>query len=86
MAEYAIEFARSARRELEKLPRRLIDRILPKIESLSANPRPNGCRKIEGAENLWRIRVGDYRVIYGIDDTRRVVDIVVVRHRTDAYK
>jgi len=86
MAEYAIEFARSARRELEKLPRRLIDRILPKIESLSVNPRPNGCRKIEGAENLWRIRVGDYRVIYGIDDVRRVVDIVVVRHRTDAYK
>lgn len=86
MREYAIVFARSARRELDKLPDSVVDRILPRIEELSTNPRPHGCRKIKGSDNLWRIRVGDYRVIYSIDDRRQIVDIVTVRHRSDAYK
>ena len=43
-------------------------------------------RKLEGAEDLWRIRIGDHRVVYAIDDTRRLVDIVAVRHRSDAYR
>ncbi|MBU1878417.1 MAG: type II toxin-antitoxin system RelE/ParE family toxin, partial [Chloroflexi bacterium] len=49
-------------------------------------PRPLGCRKLQGVENLWRVRVGDYRVIYQVLDDELVVDIVAVRHRGQAYK
>lgn len=84
--EYRIVFARSARKELENLPRALIARIMARIETLALNPRPPGSRKLVGSENLWRIRIGDYRVIYEIRDGQHVVDIVAVRHRSDAYK
>ena len=57
-----------------------------RIELLATNPRPAGCRKLEGAEDLWRIRIGDYRVIYSVDDARRIVDVSAVRHRSDAYR
>lgn len=85
-SEHQIVFARSARRELEDLPRSVGLRVLRRIESLKGTPRPRGCRKLVGSDNLWRIRVGDYRVIYGIDDTRRIIDIVAIRHRRDAYQ
>ena len=84
--EYHIVFARSARKELEDLPRSLSSRVLRRIEALAVTPRPAGSRKLVGAQNLWRIRVGDYRVIYGIYDERRLVDVVAVRHRSDAYR
>ena len=83
---YAVTFARSARRELEALDRSLIARVLNRIEALAREPRPAGCRKLVGQGNLWRIRVGDYRVIYEVEDRRLVVDIVAVRHRSDAYR
>lgn len=86
MAEYAITFARSARKQLQVLDRALALRILGRIESLGVAPRPEGCVKLEGAAGLWRIRVGDYRVIYEIDDDRRRVDVSAVRHRRDAYR
>lgn len=86
MAEYSITFARSARKELEKLDAVWVRRIFPAIESLSLNPRPPNCKKLKGHHDLWRIRVGDYRVIYSIDDSRRVVDINAVRHRSEAYR
>ena len=86
MADYSITFARSARRELEALPNSLIIRIFSKIEALSIEPRPNGCRKLQGFINLWRIRIGDYRVIYSIDDSTETIDIVAVRHRREAYE
>jgi len=83
--DYTILFARSARNELERLPSKFAMRILRRIERLALNPRPRGSRKLAGCENLWRIRVGEYRVIYAIDDSQRIVDISVVRHRRDAY-
>jgi len=86
MADYSIVFARSARRELEKLRDPLSSRVLKRIEALEGNPRPSGCRKLEGAENLWRVRVGDHRVIYAIDDRTGMVDIIAIRHRRDAYR
>lgn len=85
MAEYSIAFARSARRELEVLDTSVISRILPKIESLGINPRPHGSRKLTGEKHLWRIRIGDYRVIYSILDKERRIDITAVRHRREAY-
>ena len=86
MADYSITFARSARKELETLNASLIQRIFPKIERLAKEPRPRGCRKLRGEKNLWRIRVGEYRVIYAINDDRKVVDIIAVRHRSAAYE
>ena len=86
MTEFAILFARSARKELEALPESLSARIVMRIEALATNPRPRGCRKLRGSENLWRLRLGDYRVIYAIDDSKRLVDINAVRHRRYAYR
>ena len=85
MADYRITFARSARRELESLERHVIARVLPKIEALAVDPRPAKCLKLVGDPVLWRIRVGDYRVVYAIDDAEGIVDIIAVRHRRDAY-
>jgi len=86
MADYRIDFARSARKQLESLPDAIATRVLARIEALVRTPRPNGCRKLVGSDNLWRIRIGDYRVIYSIDDTRQVVDVNAVRHRREAYE
>ena len=86
MSLYQVIFARSARQELEALPQRVAERILTRIETLGETPRPRGCRKFQGPSQLWRIRVGEYRVIYAIDDSKRTVDIVVIRHRNEAYR
>lgn len=86
MSKYAITFARSARKEIEALDGKAVNRIFPKIENLSIEPRPAGCRKLTGNKHLWRIRVGDYRIVYTIDDNRNLVDIIAVRDRKEAYK
>jgi len=86
VSDYAIILARSARKELEALDTSTIKRILSKIETLAEEPIPRGCRKLQGEENLWRIRVGDYRVIYSIYRREKVVDIIAVRHRSKAYE
>ncbi len=86
MADYTITFARSARKELERLDRSIVARILTRVEALAHAPRPSGCKKLRGSAELWRIRIGDYCVVYSINDARRVVDIIAVRHRRDAYR
>jgi len=85
MPEYAIVFARGARKELEKLPSPIVQRIFGKIETLALDPRPAGCKKLKGAYDLWRLRVSDYRVIYSILDAEVRIDIISVRHRRQAY-
>ncbi len=86
MGEFEISFARSARKELEDLPVELADRVLTRIEKLMDNPRPRGATKLRGRKNLWRIRVGDYRVVYSIDDEAELIDITHIRHRRDVYR
>ena len=86
MADYSISFVRSARKELESLSSKLVQRIFPAIEALAHEPRPKGCRKLTTEKNLWGIRVGDYRVIYAIDDDKEAIDIIAVRHRGKAYQ
>jgi mRNA interferase RelE/StbE len=86
MAEFSISFARSARKDLEHLPDSVVDRILDKIENLSLEPRPPGCAKLQGSNSLWRIRVGDYRVVYRIDESNQIIDISLIRHRRDVYR
>lgn len=84
--KFEVRLARSARKELESLADPLLTRVLRRVETLASLPRPAGCQKLEGAEDLWRVRVGDYRVIYAVDDFRRLVDVIAIRHRSDAYR
>jgi mRNA interferase RelE/StbE len=86
MPQYKITFARSARKELQALSCSLAERFIKKVEALASNPRPSGTKKLRGQSGLWRIRVGEYRIIYSIDDSNLVVDISVVRHRDEAYR
>jgi mRNA interferase RelE/StbE len=86
VAEYRVVFARSARKELEGLEATVARRIISRIEALATDPRPHGCVKLPGAADLWRIRIGEYRVVYSIDDRARLVDIRVVRHRSDVSR
>lgn len=85
MSSYQITNSRRARKDLELLAAEFASRILPKIEGLSIEPRPPGCVKLANRTNEWRIRIGDYRVIYSIDDTNLTVTILAVRHRSKAY-
>ena len=86
MTKYALEIKPSARKELERLSESLIARIAAKIEGLSADPRPFGSKKLLGYKDLWRIRVGDYRVVYIIDDPRKIVNITRIAHRRNVYE
>lgn len=76
----------AAERDLAKLPRDVLRRVSDRISRLAENPRPPGSEKLKGEEDLYRIRVGDYRVLYEIDDEARAVWVARVRHRRDAYR
>ena len=86
MGNYAVEIKPSARKELEALPDHVLSRVVRKIQSLSDNPRPAGCKKLKGYKDLWRIRVGDWRVVYIIDDAVRVVSVTRIAHRREVYE
>ena len=86
MADYVISFARSARKELERLPDGIVDRILARVEALAKNLRPAGVVKLHGQINLWRLRVGDYRVVCSIEDIGKTIDVSVIRHRREVYR
>ena len=85
MPKYTVQFVRSARKDLERLPDAVLQRVFPRIEALADTPRPAGCRKLRGAKDLWRIRVGDYRVVYQIDDGILLVEVRTVGDRKDVY-
>ena len=80
---YRIEFTSAAARQVRKLDRPARTRLL---ESLASSPRPDGVKKLASTENAWRIRVGDYRIIYSIEDDVLVVTVVRVAHRREAYR
>lgn len=83
---YKVVISRSAEKDLAKLPRKALLPISNAIDTLEENPRPPGCKKLKGAtENLWRIRVGDYRIIYAIADEVQIVDVRKIGHRRDIY-
>ena len=86
MAKYSVELKPSARKELEKLPAKLIERIFPKLEALEDEPRPAGCKKLKGGQQEWRIRVGDWRVVYTVDDVKLRVSVTRIRHRSEVYE
>jgi mRNA interferase RelE/StbE len=86
MVSYQIEIKPSASKELEKLPRQIIPRIITAINELGKNPYPQGVRKLTGFEHTYRIRVGDYRILYHIYEKRLVIEIIRIRHRKDVYR
>ncbi len=85
MKKYEVIISSSAKKELKKLRKEVIENIIPAIFELAENPRPQGCKKLKGYAGAYRIRVGDYRVVYTIQDDILVVMVVAVRHRKDAY-
>ena len=83
---YRIEIQKSASKELASLEMRFRRRVDAAIRALSADPRPPGVKKLQGPGNLWRIRVGDYRVIYRIQDEVLLVLVIRIADRKDVYK
>ena len=88
--KYVVELAPAAVRDLKQLVKQLspsrFDRIDRKIQALANDPRPPGCEKLSGTENIYRIRDGDYRIIYQVSDRERRVEIARVRDRKDVYR
>jgi len=77
---YEVLIERSAERDLNSLPTVIYNRIVPRIRALADTPRPAGCHKLAGSKNDWRIRLGDYRIVYEVDDARKLVKIFRVKH------
>jgi mRNA interferase RelE/StbE len=86
MNTYRIVFSKTAVKDLKDLPNDQLKKIYEKIKSLENDARPTGCKKLAGTkEDLWRVRVGDYRIIYAIDDVIRIIDIRRIGRRRDVY-
>ena len=85
MEKYRIEIKRSAAKEIEHLPRRDIQAVMAKIHALADDPRPHGCQKLSG-QVKYRVRCGDYRILYTIEDGILMVLVVMVGHRKDVYR
>jgi mRNA interferase RelE/StbE len=85
VGNYNVALTSSAERELKRLSGRLIAHIALRLEKLASNPRPPGCKKLKGGDKEWRIRVGDYRVVYTIDDANSLVEVTRIRHRSEVY-
>lgn len=86
MANYSLEVKPSAQKELDALDDTAFARIDRKILALADNPRPAGCKKLKGYKDYWRIRAGDWRVIYIVDDSAKRVHITRVAHRREVYE
>jgi mRNA interferase RelE/StbE len=83
---YRLEIRQSAERDLRRLPQPLFLRLNRQILALGEDPRPPGAKKLKGRLEGWRVRVGQYRILYQIDDQTRTVTIARVRHRRDVYR
>jgi mRNA interferase RelE/StbE len=86
MPEYRIEFLPTAAKEFKKLPSDLKQRIGVQIEALCLDPRPSGAKALQGGNGQLRIRVGDYRVIYRIQDDKLIILVLKVGHRSKIYR
>ena len=86
MTKFPLDIKASAQKELDSLENAVFARVDRKILSLADNPRPPGCKKLRGYKDQWRIRVGDYRIVYYVDDAKELGTIVRVAHRKDVYE
>ena len=85
MPDYSIALSKSAEKQLDKLPDDIADTLFIAIQSLANNPYPSGCKKLKGRK-AYRIRSGNYRIIYEVFDNELVVDVLTLGHRRDIYK
>ncbi len=83
---YTIIYKQSASKELLQLPANIAHRAKAAINSLSENPRPHGCKKLKGSDNEYRIRIGNYRVIYIISDSVLIITVIKIADRKEAYR
>lgn len=83
---YRVRIAPRARREISRLPQQIQARIIVRLEALADDPRPPGAIQMAGPEGLYRLRIGNYRAIYSIEDDDLVVLVVKVGHRRDVYR
>ena len=86
MGSYKIEFKRSADRDIRRIQADLIPRILEKVEALRDDPSPRQSLKLSGTEGTYRLRTGDYRVIYSVDSETETIVVYYIRHRREAYR
>ncbi|MEH2289417.1 type II toxin-antitoxin system RelE family toxin [Nostoc sp.] len=83
---YEVKFSRDAKKQFRKLPIDVQQRIQTKINDLAIEPRPNGVKKLQGDDNSYRVRVGDYQVVYEVDDDVLIVTVIKLGHRSEIYK
>ena len=83
---FRVEWKKSTRKDLRKLPASVVERIVEVVEDLAENPFPHGVEKLSGSEHAYRIRLGEYRVVYEVVTESRLVEIQRVRHRKDVYR
>ena len=83
---YEVRLKPSAERALRKLPAPMRSRIGSRLDALAVNPRPPGCEKLGGVEDLFRVRAGDYRIVYQVSDDVLLVLVVTIGHRSDVYR
>jgi len=86
MASFRVEWKKSTKKDLGKLPASVVARVVAEVALLSENPLPHGVEKLSGTENSCRIRLGDYRVVYNVFREWRLVEVQRVRHRKDVYR
>ena len=85
MAKYKITIKKSAAKELEDIPKKDLRKIIKRIQSLAQNPRPPGSQKLSGKDR-FRVRQGNYRIVYSIKDKDSIIDIVKIGHRREIYR
>ena len=86
MASYKVLPKPSIERDLRSLPKTTIARVIKQMEALGNDPFPRKAAKLEGGEELYRVRVGDYRIVYGVDQAAKQVIVHYVRHRREVYR
>ena len=86
MAKYSLEIKRSAQKDLDALDEAQFIRIDRKILALADSPRPAGCKNLKGFKDQWRIRAGDWRVLYIIDDGAKLISVTRIAHRREVYE
>jgi len=83
---YELHVEKHAEKDLVRLPPSLFSQIITKVKELAANPHPPGSRKISGSRKDWRLRVGDYRVLYEIDSRAKTITVMRIKHRREVYR
>ncbi len=86
MTCYKVQLKKSAEKALFKLPNSVIKKVIDLLTELEKDPRPSGCKKLTGSNNTYRIRTGNYRIIYSIFDDVLVIDVIKIGHRKEIYK